>query len=123
MKMGDEKPKSITIRPKDVTVTRSKVGGWREEAAQKGHGVEGNRASREARVARQKIRKGNATEAVDNVFKVLQTEDDGLHSIVEWAKRNNSTLTEFYTKIWGKRIPSEVTGAGGGPLLIKLKDV
>lgn len=123
MKMADEeKPKSITLRPKDVTVTRSKVGGWREEAAQPGHGVEGNRASREARVARKKIRTGSATEALDQSFKVLQVEDDGRHSFIEWAKRNNSTLTEFY-KIWAKRVPSELSGAGGGPLLIKIKDV
>lgn len=122
--MAEEgKPKSITIRPKDVTVTRSKVGGWREEAARPGHGIPGGRATREAAMARKKIKNGSAIEAVDNAFKVLQTEEDGVNSILDWAKRNNSTLTEFYTKIWGKRIPSEVTGAGGGPLLIKLKDV
>ena len=40
----------------------------------------------------------------------------GVPALVRWANANE---TEFY-KLWGRLVPHEVTGAGGGPLGIKV---
>lgn len=40
----------------------------------------------------------------------------GVPALVKWASANE---TEFY-KLWGRLVPHEVTGAGGGPLGIKV---
>lgn len=40
----------------------------------------------------------------------------GVPALVRWAKENE---TEFY-KLWGKLVPHEVTGEGGGPLGIRV---
>lgn len=37
----------------------------------------------------------------------------GVKSLIEWGKENR---TEFYTRIWVKLAPSQITGEDGGPI-------
>lgn len=37
----------------------------------------------------------------------------GVPALVEWARHNP---TEFYTRIWAKLVPMELTGKDGGPI-------
>ena len=57
-------------------------------------------------------------QAFDEVFDRLGWAD-GLY---EWAAQSPENLREFY-KLIAKRLPNEVTGEGGGPLLIQLKQI
>lgn len=43
----------------------------------------------------------------------------GVASLVKWAKANE---TEFY-KLWGRLVPVEVSGEGGGAVTLTLKVV
>ena len=56
--------------------------------------------------------------AFDDVFDRL----GGADGLYEWAAQSPENLREFY-KLIAKRLPNEVTGEGGGPLLIQLKQV
>jgi hypothetical protein len=56
--------------------------------------------------------------AFDDVFDRL----GGADGLYEWAAQSPENLREFY-KLIAKRLPNEVTGEGGGPLLIQLKQI
>ena len=88
-------------------------------------GLEAGREAAEAiaagKLKRKRLRKEmTAVEHVDKAFHRLQIEDGGVYSLVEWAKRSSNALTDFY-RLWSRRIPSEVAGAGGGPIYIQFK--
>jgi hypothetical protein len=53
--------------------------------------------------------------ARDNIAAVF-TRLGGTAAMAEWAKENK---TEFY-KLYARLIPTEVTGAGGGPLTVEI---
>jgi hypothetical protein len=55
---------------------------------------------------------------MDEVFDRL----GGVEALLEWAASSNENMREFY-KLIAKRIPQEVTGEGGGPVLIQLKQL
>jgi len=55
---------------------------------------------------------------VDEVFDRL----GGADGLYEWASQSPDNLKEFY-KLIAKRLPNEVVGEAGGPLLIQLKQV
>lgn len=83
-------------------------------------GQKGGLATAEITRARRRRREQTAIEIVDRACRELQTIDGGIHSLVNFARRSNTTLAEFY-RLWSKRIPSEVAGAGGGPIWIGFK--
>ena len=57
-------------------------------------------------------------EAMDAVFDRL----GGVDGLYEWAAQSPENLKEFY-KLIAKRLPNEVVGDEGGPILIQLKQV
>ena len=57
-------------------------------------------------------------EVVDEVFDRL----GGADGLYDWACASPENLKEFYRLI-AKRLPNEVVGDGGGPVLIQLKQV
>jgi hypothetical protein len=57
-------------------------------------------------------------EVMDEVFDRL----GGADGLFEWASSSPENLKEFY-KLVAKRLPNEVVGDGGGPVLIQLKQV
>ena len=99
----------------------AKVGGDRIETHVKGHGTPGAIASGEARKKRKRRKEQSAAAIVDGAFDELQVIEEGIYSLTNYAKKNNTTLGEFYTKIWGKRIPTAVSGEDGGPLVVKIQ--
>ena len=58
------------------------------------------------------------SDVMDEVFDRL----GGVEALLEWAASSNENMREFY-KLIAKRIPQEVTGEGGGPVLIQLKQL
>ena len=58
---------------------------------------------------------GTAKEAIQQAFEGL----GGVPSLIAWAT-DPKNRGEFYTKIWTRILPHEVTGEGGGPLQIKI---
>lgn len=42
----------------------------------------------------------------------------GVDAMVEWAARNDENRKAFYTSIYPKLLPLQVTGEGGGPLAV-----
>lgn len=52
------------------------------------------------------------TRAAREAFQLAFDGAGGVDDLIEWAKANR---TEFY-KIYGRLIPTEVTGANGGPI-------
>jgi hypothetical protein len=54
----------------------------------------------------------------DEVFDRL----GGADGLLEWASSSADNLKLFYQLI-GRRLPNEVTGQDGGPLLIQLKQL
>lgn len=58
---------------------------------------------------------GKAKEAIALAFEGL----GGVPRLKAWADEN---LTEFY-KLWARLIPTEVTGDGGGPVVVRLEYV
>ena len=57
-------------------------------------------------------------EVMDAVFDKL----GGVDALWEWAASSPENLKEFY-KLIGRRLPNEVVGDEGGPILIQLKQV
>jgi hypothetical protein len=57
-------------------------------------------------------------QAMDEVFDRL----GGWEALFEWAQSSPDRLDKFYQLI-AKRLPNEVTGEAGGPLLIQLKQL
>ncbi len=57
-------------------------------------------------------------QAMDAVFDRL----GGIEGLYEWASLSPENLKLFYQLI-AKRLPNEVVGDGGGPLLIQLKQL
>jgi hypothetical protein len=55
---------------------------------------------------------------VDEVFERL----GGVDGLYEWAAQSQENLKEFY-RLMAKRLPQEVTGEGGGPVLIQLRQL
>jgi len=47
----------------------------------------------------------------------------GWEGLLEWAQSSPDRLDKFYQYFLAKRLPNEVTGEGGGPLVIQLKQV
>lgn len=72
-------------------------------------------SSSRKRVGRQKgvpnAISGQAKENIAAVFVRL----GGTAAMARWAKRNQS---EFYTRIYPRILPHELTGVGGGPIRI-----
>jgi hypothetical protein len=56
--------------------------------------------------------------AMDEVFDKL----GGVDGLLEWAQESPENLETFY-KLIAKRLPNEVVGDGGGPVLIQLKQL
>ena len=46
----------------------------------------------------------------------------GEEGFYEWAAQSPENLREFY-RLYAKMLPNEVTGEGGGPLLIQFKQI
>lgn len=69
-------------------------------------------------------KKGSVNKLTAAVKGAIQTVFAGLggsDKLLEWAKENPA---EFYTKLWIKLLPTEVTGADGGPVqLVKVLDL
>jgi hypothetical protein len=116
--MAEEEEKSLVPRGAFSPQGR---GGNRVETNVPGHGTPGNLASQETRRKRKKKHAATAVEVVDGTAIRLQTEEEGINSLYQWAKRNNTNLGDFWTKLFGRRIPSEVGGEGGGPIFIQFK--
>lgn len=57
-------------------------------------------------------------QAMDEVFDRLGG-NDGLY---EWAMSSKENLETFY-KLIAKRLPNEVVGDGGGPLIVQFKQI
>ena len=47
----------------------------------------------------------------------------GAESLLLWASSTPERLDKFYQYFLAKRLPNEVTGADGAPILIQLKQV
>jgi len=47
----------------------------------------------------------------------------GWEGLLEWAQSSPDRLDKFYQFFLAKRLPNEVTGTEGGPILIQLKQV
>ena len=47
----------------------------------------------------------------------------GMEGLYEWAASSPDRLDKFYQWFLSKRLPNEVTGEAGGPILIQLKNV
>lgn len=61
---------------------------------------------------RKKGSKNKVTASVKQALTEAFEKRGGVASLVKWAKLNE---TEFY-KLWGRLVPTEVTGEGGGAL-------
>ena len=55
-------------------------------------------------------------QTMDDVFDKL----GGVEGLYEWAAQSPENLKEFY-KLIAKRLPNEVVGSDGGPVLIQLQ--
>ena len=55
---------------------------------------------------------------MDEVFDKL----GAVQGLYEWAAQSPENLKEFY-KLIAKRLPNEVVGSDGGPVLIQLKQL
>lgn len=58
------------------------------------------------------------SDVMDEVFDRL----GGVEGLYEWAAQSPENLKEFY-KLIAKRLPNEVVGDAGGPILIQLKQL
>jgi hypothetical protein len=80
-------------------------------AARKVGGGTGNRGK-----GRKKGVPNKTTASVKEAITLAFEGIGGVPKLIRWANANE---TEFY-KLWGRLVPHEVTGAGGGPLGIKV---
>lgn len=46
----------------------------------------------------------------------------GIERLVKWANKSEKNLGAFYTKIWVKIIPLQVTGLNGKPIELSIED-
>lgn len=92
-------------------------GGDNEGNHRPGHGSEGGKATQR----KKRKLKDTARAEVEAVYRSLQKRE-GM-SLEEWAASHPKYLAEFYTKLYGKLVPNEVTGAGGAPVLIQFKEI
>lgn len=61
--------------------------------------------------------KHKTTIAVKECIQAAFEKLGGVKALKAWAEKNPG---EFYTKIWSKLLPHEVTGADGGPLTVTI---
>jgi hypothetical protein len=72
---------------------------------------------RPANAGRKKGTPNKTTAAAKEIISAAFDELGGLERLVTWANKSSRNLSAFYTKIWTKIIPTQITGAiGVGPL-------